>query len=248
MKKWYVVLILCLALTALLFFRINYTGFAVKETSDFFCNPPYYEYAQGSCCLDVDFNGVCDIDEKIVAEEIPEETSQVTETVEIPVTEPNIFYLKEGETAVFNNKEITVKNIEIFNVNVETTVEVNGMERIIHTTQYPEIINGLKITVLKLNNLEQSVTIKVEPFELKDKEYLLYVGKSIPIFNEIIRLRDIFDDGSVLIDFMNVDEGYKIKIKEGSSEEFRGLEITNVEAFPRAIKYERYAILKIEQI
>lgn len=250
MKKGYIILITLLALISLLFFRLNYTGFAVKESEEFFCNPPYYEYAKGSCCLDEDYNGVCDIDEKteIVEEEetIIEEPIKAVETPEETV-EQNIFEMGVGDTVEFDNKKITVTNIDVVNLNVETTIDVNGMERIIFTTNYPEIINGLIIKVKRLNDPD-TVTIEVEPLELGSNEHLIFAGKTIKLYGETIRLWDVFDDESVLVDIMGVDEGYKLRIRKGFDLEFHGLKITNIDAYPRPAKYERCAILKIEQI
>lgn len=91
----------------LLFFLISCTQVTQLElsTPTTLCNPPYYEWMSGQCCLDVNNNRICDSDERArFDEDRPQEISK-----EKPPAEPKptltVTRIIDGDTFVLSNGE-----------------------------------------------------------------------------------------------------------------------------------------------
>lgn len=225
------------------------------------CNKPYILVGT-DCCLDKDDNAVCDRDE----EETPvEEIEQKEEPKEEIIEQPEIveeikeeitetlgeYVMKEGDTVTFEGKQIIVNKVGFFQGRLAVTVTVDGTERELYDTKNPEIINWLKVQVLKYEQLKNSITLKVEKFELGANEYLIDTRTVLtkPGKPEI-RIINVLDDGAILFDVeqgANLDS--KINLDEGETTTVQGVTITNIDGFPRTIsgiKLEKYAIIKVE--
>ena len=57
------------------------------EEPETVCNPPYFEFKQGECCLDEDDNKICDRDEESIAEK-PIPPTEKVETIEVAPAQP----------------------------------------------------------------------------------------------------------------------------------------------------------------
>lgn len=224
------------------------------------CNKPYILVGT-DCCLDKDDNSVCDKDEieeqavepveppKEEVEEEPaiEEVETPPETVEEPEeVASNEFLIGLGDSIEFDKKTITLVALE--NIpRLKAIFDVDGIERDIYGTKSLEIINNIEVTIMKYLNLENSIIVKLEKFELGDNEYMITPRKDIPIKNMKVHLEDVQDEGKILINVLGTDlEDSKLIIKEGETKTFAGLKITNIDGFPRGFKIEEYAIIKIE--
>lgn len=254
MKKIIIVLLI-LAVLVLSGCKSSVTGGAIV------CNKPYILVGT-DCCLDKDDNAVCDKDEwEAPVEEVEPkeefkeeiiEQPEIVEEVKEEITEtPGEYAMKEGDMVTFENKAITVNKIGFFQGKLAVTVNVDGTEREIYDTKNPEIINWLKIQVLKYEQLKNFITLKIEKFELGANEYLVDTRTVLtkPGKPEL-RILNILDDGAILFDVeqgANLDS--KINLDEGETTTVQGVTITNIDGFPRTIsgiKLEKYAIIKVE--
>jgi hypothetical protein len=204
------------------------------------CNKPYIKVGN-SCCLDNNDNNICDKDENI-AKEKPQETQLASDEYQ--------FKINEIKTLNQWDKEVTLVSMDNEG---KIVVKVNGVEREIKETNYMEIIDGLEITSKRINYdyvdpNKNYVILKINKYTEKPDEYLVNIDKPIKVKGELltITLKDIdYEDHSIKI---NVNNENLIRIREGYTENIYiipGLEITNVKAFPRDIRYENYAIIKV---
>lgn len=252
--KRIIVALLLLAVLILSGCKGGVTGGAVV------CNKPYILVGT-DCCLDKNDNNICDADEvetfnadpveepKEIIEEPVEEPEEV---IEEPVEEPkeelptNEFIIKLGESVKVDGKTITLVNLD--NIpRLKAVFDVDGSERDVFGTKNAEIIKELKIMLLKYNNLENSVVAKIEKIELGLNEYLMNPRADVTIAGKTVHLYDVQDSGAIIIHIFGDDfENPNLRITEGQTETFEGLEITNIEGFPQGFKIDKYAIVKIE--
>lgn len=225
------------------------------------CNKPYI-LVGNDCCLDKNDNNVCDKDEEDVAAEqveppkgeiIEEQIEEVKEEIVEEVVEQNNgeYVMKEGETITFQAKDIMLDKIDYFQNKLEVTLNVDGTVRQIYDTKNIEIINGLKVQVLEYEQLKNSVTLKVEKFELGPNEYLVDTRKDLSLIGKPeISITDILDDGAITFNVQKENElDSNLRLDEGEFITVQGITITNIEGFPRTtsgVKAEKYAIIKVE--
>ena len=232
----------------------SYTGNAVLEnTQESICNKPYIEYMSGKCCLDADSNMICDVDEKsleqeteplpepIVADIGPQE--DIVDSSGIDIQNEAEFKIHKGNSVNFNGKTIRIID---FDNSGKTDVAVDGVIRDIKSTRYTEIINEVMITILSFDINAGYLTLKAEVLQLGDQEYLVFAGNSLTFNGKRLILRNVNDDGSVLIDIEN--ELYKDRVLEGETKAIDGFWVTNINSWFRDALAERYSILKIIDI
>lgn len=263
MIKKIILSLLILSILILTGCRDNITGGVVV------CNKPYL-LVGSDCCLDKNDNSICDKDEiedpieqveppkeEIKEEPIVEEKPVIKEEPiveeieeETPVGPIEKQGVKEGNVITFENKKIIITNIGFFQGRLAVTVDVEGTELEIYDTKNPEIIKDLKIQILKFDQLKDSITIKIEKFELGIDEYKIGTRTELELFGKQITFRDILDDGAILFDVQqgdNIDS--KLHLDEGESLTVQGITITNIEGFPRlasGVKLEKYAIISVK--
>jgi hypothetical protein len=221
------------------------------------CNKPYIKVGN-DCCLDRNDNSICDKDEVVntdvdkleegnvvgLPEEKEEPVRKEVEKEEPEKLEPEkVVLMKEGDSVIFNGKQISLEKIDLTSGVLEFIIDVEGVTRSLYSTRDMEIVNGVKVTALTIDNLKRTIEIKFEMLELEPNEYLIYTNKNIFVDGKEIKLRDVNSDEYILIDI--IDGTLKTSIKEGKSKIIDGLEITNVNAFFRDSLSERYAIIKV---
>ena len=234
MKLMSGLLVLGLFLTAV-FIQGCGTGSATNATTNaVVCNKPYMLVGT-SCCLDVNNNGICDKDE----------TPTTPTTPETPPVQTSEFTMKKGGVVNVAGKRVTLEDFSIYQGKLETIVDVDGEGWVIHETQKPEIVNGLRITAISVDRLQTYIMLKIVPEELDADEYLLRVGERQVILGQEFELAKIQDeDGGALLTVVDGDpEGVFIML--GMTKEYQGLEITNIEPFYRDIRAEGYGIFRI---
>lgn len=198
------------------------------------CNKPYIKVGN-SCCLDNNDNSICDVDEDI-AKEAPKETTLANDEY--------LFNINEVKMLSQWGKEVRLISADNEG---KIVVKVNNVERDIKETKYMEIIDGLEITNQRINfDIDPSkiyVILKIDKYTEKPDEYLVEIDKSITIKGNTITFKEVDPkDHSIQV---SVNGKNYVRIREGYTENIENLEITNVKAFPRDIRYENYAILKI---
>jgi len=228
------------------------------------CNKPYLLVGD-DCCLDKDDNTVCDKDEipvtpaeeveppkEAVVEEVVEELVEVeAEPVVEEVEEEETlgeFLVKKGDVITFEGKKITV--IDVNNIpQLKVTLSVDDIEREIYGTKNPEIISGLKIQILRYEQLKTAALIEVKNLDLGEDEYLFGTRNALDLFGKEITLRDVLNDGAIMFDVVDgniVD--FKLHLDEGESLEVQGITITNLEGYPSGgIRINKLAIVKITE-
>jgi len=255
MKK-IIIALLVLAVLILSGCKSGVTGGAVV------CNKPYILVGD-DCCLDKDDNSICDKDE--VEETVEPVEPPKEEVVEEPVveevveevieeapeeTEPsNEFLIKLGKSIEFDKKTVTLVTLGN-KPQLRAVFNIDGVERDIIGTKNLEIINDVEVTIMEYLNIENSVIVKLEKLELGEDEILVNTRTKLKLFGKEIEINNILDKGEVLLDVTDIKTGYndlKIIIKEGESLMVQGITITNIDGFPRGVKIERCAIIKVQQ-
>ncbi len=198
------------------------------------CNKPYIKVGN-ECCLDNNDNSICDADENIAKEAPKEETLGSDE-----------YQFKINEVKMLAQWGKEVKLISVDN-DGKIVVKVNDVERDIKETKYMEIIDGLEITNQRINfDIDPNkiyVILKINMYVEKPNEYLVKIDKPITVKINTIIFKEVDPkDHSIQV---SVNNKNYIRIREGYTENIENLQITNVKAFPRDIRYENYAILKI---
>ncbi len=173
----------------------------------------------------------------------PPAGQSITSITESKVIPQDIFTLRKGESIVFKDKK--VKLLDVFSDGI-TYVDVSGVMREIKATNQMEIINGLEVIVRNLNYVvtdpdSSTATLKLSPLILNSSEYLFFVDNPQVVEGVEVTVKGI-TPSYILVDTPNV---LGMKIYPGNSKVFSGLNITNVKAFPRGIRAEDYAILRI---
>ncbi len=200
------------------------------------CNKPYILVGT-SCCLDANDNGICDKDEEAAPEEKP------------PVIPPSElkedFQMVKGDMVTVGGKNVTLVDYSVFQNKLETVVDVDGKEWVIHETQKPEIVNGLVITPVSVDRLQAFMVLNVIPLKLESNQYLVVLGEDNIILGRIVRLREVQDDNGILVQVIDGEEDLEVFVMEDDTKTVDGLKVTNVESFHRDLRAERYAIVKI---
>ena len=225
------------------------------------CNKPYI-LVGADCCLDKDDNSICDKDE--VNEEVDKlEEGNVVELPEEKEEEPvvreevvkeepekleqeKIVWMSEGDSVIFNGKNIALNKIDQTSGLLEYIVDIEGVIRSLYSTKKVEIVNGVKVSALKFDNLKQEIEVKFEIFELEPNEYLITTNKDVLISGREIHLRDVTEDEFILVDV--IGGTLKTLIKEGSTKNIGWFEVGNVDAFFRDSLNERYAIINVTKV
>ncbi len=156
----------------------------------------------------------------------------------------NEYKFTAGGSTVVEGIKITL--IEI-TPDYEVKLKVKDIEYTIYETQKREIIDGLDILAkeIKFDPTDKNtyVILKVIKYEAKPNEYLMYLNDEITVEDYTITLLDVDTDKlkSLNLRVHNTDT----RINKGKTETLHNLEITNIETNPRAIAFERYAIIKV---
>ncbi len=186
---------------------------------------------------------------QIELEEVTNESiiTEIPVVVEEPVTiETDQYYnFYEGDTQEILGHSITLNTIHI-NPQIDLTVDYT--EASIIETKNEEIIEGLKISIQKINDVyrqEKYVTLKIEELNLGKKEYIINKGESITVGNREIVLEDskvsgyiqvsVYNKGTLIGDTENIKRGESILINE--------LTITNLKNY---YKVNQYAWIIVE--
>ncbi|MFH1210323.1 MAG: hypothetical protein V1645_00220 [archaeon] len=199
------------------------------------CNKPYILVGT-SCCLDANDNSVCDKDEIQAPEEKP------------PVVPPEVkqdFQMVKGDMITVGGKNVTLVDFSIFQNKLETVVDVDGKEWVIHETQKPEIVDGLRIAPVSVDRLQAFIVLNVVPLKLESNQYLIKLNEVNIILGKVVRLREVQDDGGILVEVSVGEDDFSTFVMEGDTKTVDGLKVTNVESFHRDLRAERYAIVKI---
>lgn len=208
------------------------------------CNKTYIKVGN-ECCLDNNDNSICDKDEDI-AKEPQQEVSLANDEYLFKVNEAKVLeeFARQFELISLENDGKIV---------VRVSDKPNKVKREIKETNYMEIVNGFEITNKRINydyvNPNESYAVlKINKYTNKANEYLVEIDKPIKVKGELLTiiLKDIdHEDHSIKI---NVNNENLIRIREGYTEMIsiiNGVEITNIKAFPRDVRYENYAIIKV---
>jgi len=231
---------LYIALIALIVvFSALFVGCAVETPTGnaIVCNKPYI-LVGSSCCLDANDNRVCDKDETQNPVETPPVPTPPSETV-------NEFKLSKNDIVSVAGKKFALLDFSTFQGRLEAVVNVDGIERTLYETKKSEIVNGLRVTPLSVDRLLTYIVIKVEPFKLQPDEYFFEVDVDNLFLGKVVRLRDVQDDNGILVQVVDGDAETNVFLMPSDSKVVDGLRITNIDSFYRAVKAERYAILKI---
>ncbi len=265
--------ILVLLVVALLLFIIGCKDNSITGGT-IVCNKPYILVGM-DCCLDKNDNSICDKDEidvpQIERVEPPKDYTFLDDEVDEAISQNfdedvakaekdseqtiesngaiSEFKVKEGEIVNFADRIIEIESIGFFQGKLAVKVNVNGIEREIFNTKTPEIINGLKIQTLRYEQLQKAVILKIEKFELGLNEKLITIRNPVFIQGREIRLKDISDNGQLLLDIIYQDNfDLKRTLNEGDTLTSQGITITNVKSYPRSttgVKIEKYAIIRV---
>jgi hypothetical protein len=159
------------------------------------------------------------------------------------------YLLKEGMSERISEKNLIFLDLD---ASGKTTIKVGDMTRVIDRTKFKEIINGLEVTVLEteydIDPENVIVKLLVKKYVPGLDEYFFEKEGSEMII-ESVRIRINRVESSVPNNFVRLDVGNALneKVKEGETRTIEGLSITLVEAHPRGIPTESYAILKVKK-
>ncbi len=161
------------------------------------------------------------------------------------VISTDVFTMRGDESIDFEGKN--VKLVEVLS-DGKTLVEVSGVQREIKSTKQLEIINGLEIVVQSISYVftdpaSSSATLKINTLVLGEDEYLFYVDRPQVVEDVEVTLSGV-TSSYILV---GTEQVPGMKIYPGSSKVVSGLSITNLKAFPRGVRAEDYAILKIAE-
>ncbi len=170
----------------------------------------------------------------------------ITSITESKVIPQDVFTLQKGESIMFDGKKVRL--LDVFSDGI-TYIDVSGVTREIKATNQLEIINGLEVIVKGLNYVvtdpdSSTATLKIDTLVLNSSEYLFFVDNPQVVEGVEVTVKGI-TPSYILVDTPNV---LGMKIYPGNSKVFSGLNITNVKAFPRGIRVEDYAILRITRV
>lgn len=226
----------------LLLILIVFVSSCAKVEEVQLCNPPYFEYKSGECCLDQDSNKICDIDEK------EEETEEITEDKTEVEPEEQFITLKEGDSTIVYEKEIKLIEFSILDNRLDIQLNVNNKGSLFEETKKSEINNGLEIRVNSIDPLKRTATFKIKRFELKSNEYILYVNKPIVIKGYSILLEnvDIRDNTAVYKITKNGNIVKEGRLMVGHTVKLENLKITNIKTFFHDSREDRYGLFIIE--
>ncbi len=159
------------------------------------------------------------------------------------------YLLKEGMSEKVSGKNLIFLDLDSSG---KTTVKIDDLTRVVDKTKTREIINGLEVTVLKteydIDPEKVIVQLLVKKYEPGLDEYFFEREGSEKII-ESVRIRLNRVESSLPNDFVRIDVGNALneRVKEGETKTIEGLSITLVEANPRGIPTESYAILKVKK-
>lgn len=159
------------------------------------------------------------------------------------------YLLKEGMSEKISGKNLIFLDLDSSG---STTIKVDEVTRVIDKTKFKEIINGLEVTVLETEyNVDpENIIVKllVKKYELGLDEYFFEREGSERII-ESVRIRLNRVESSLPNNFVRIDVGNTLneKVKEGETKTLEGLSITLIEAHPRGVPTESYAILKVKK-
>ncbi len=159
------------------------------------------------------------------------------------------YLLKEGMSERISEKNLIFLDLDSSG---KTTIKVGDVTRVIDRTKFKEIINGLEVTVLETEYDTDPEKVIVQLLVKKyvpglDEYFFEREGSEMIIESVRIRLNRV--EASVPTNFVRLDVGNALneKVKEGETKAIEGLSITLVEAHPRGIPTESYAILKVKK-
>jgi len=163
--------------------------------------------------------------------------------------EKDEYLLKTGMSESIGDKKLYFLELDSSG---KTTIKIGDVTRVIDKTKFKEIINGLEVTVLEteynINRDESIVKLLVKKYTPGLDEYFFEkVGSEMIIESVRIRLNRV--EASTPTNFIYIDVGDSLnqKVKEGETKTIEGLSINLIEAHPRGIPSESYAILKVKK-
>jgi len=157
------------------------------------------------------------------------------------------YLLQKDMSEKIGGKTLTFVNLDSGG---KISLKVDGITRVVETTKFKEIINGLEVTVLEskysTNSDELEIKILSKPYVPGPDEYFFEKEGSEKII-ESVRLRLSRVEKSSPNNFVRLDVGDTLnqKVIQGQTKTLEGLSITVVEAHPRGTPTESYAILKV---
>lgn len=159
------------------------------------------------------------------------------------------YLLKEGMSETIGDKKLFFLDLE---ASGKTTIKVGDVTRMIESTKSREIINGLEVTVLEseygIDPEKVIVKILVKKYVPGLDEYFFEkVGSEMIIESVRIRLNRVEVSSPTNLVQLDVGDSLNQKVKEGETRALEGLSVTLVEAHPRGIPSESYAILKVKK-
>ena len=159
------------------------------------------------------------------------------------------YLLKIGMSETVAGKTLTFLDLDS---DGKTTLKVDDRTWVMEKTKYKEVVNGLEVTVAEAEYDidKEKIIIKVEAKEYVPgyNEYFFDGTGSEKIIESVrIQLRKVEESTPRNYVLLQVGDALNEKFKEGEPQEMAGLRITLVEANPRGIPRESYAILKVEK-
>lgn len=162
----------------------------------------------------------------------------------------NTFIISEGKSITFNNKKITLKNLNFRN---EMTLNIDGKDYVFFQTKVMEIVKGLEIYPLEFHfdpeGEDTYVNLEIKKLVLKENEHIMYKGESLDIPNKgKIILKDVNDDNvkSIRIQVRTKDNLKEERINKMETKNLLDIKITNIYPRARAISLEKYALIRVE--
>ena len=168
--------------------------------------------------------------------------SIVKELPIITIAEENTspyYNFTEGET-----KEILERSITVLKIYPEPEIDilVDNAQTTIKETKNEEIIKDLKISINQIYNENaqtKSLTLKIEPLELGENEYIIRKSEKNTVNNKDIILEESRSDKTITITVY--DEGTIVgdtdKIKRGETKTIYGITITNLKNYYKSTQY-----------
>ena len=150
---------------------------------------------------------------------------------------PKEFTLGASESEEYSSKLFTVLSISR---DAGVQVDVDGSKGVLVETKNFEVINGLKVTLLKFDYSDLNkarANIALEEFKLGNNEYLINSGQPLAVNNVNIKLKEV---GSDFV-FIEVGTGSAEKILLNNEKGFSGVRIKLLHTFYKDTTRQPYA-------
>jgi len=184
------------------------------------------------------------------AEEAPEviEVEPVVEVEEVVEEIPDNIY-KIGDEVTIGGESFIISFIS---QDGEIVLKQDNLEILLEGTNNRAKVNNQEVWATKLDlaldSSERTIELNIEDIELGDNDYIFDLDTKIEILGKNVQLVDIDTDSLESISIRVTDDSESIteRINKGETIEILGLKVTNIRSNPRAITYEKYAIVGVE--